>query len=150
MPITAKPRPTTVPSYCSWVANFFRKICWDTNFQALISLAHSTKYPYKPHKLFWALTNISHILTNISHILPNLGSHKYFPYKPHKLSWALTNIFHTSPINYFRPTQILLIPLSKLGHKNILSSQMPKLIYLVGKTPKGPYTFTKACCYMAT
>ena len=64
----------------------------EAQFQVLISLALSSKYPYKPHKLFQALTNIPHILPNIFHILPNLGSHKYFLYYS---SWAHINTSHT-------------------------------------------------------
>ena len=75
-----------------------------TVFQVLISLAHSPKYSYKSHKLFWALTNISHILPKyFSHIiqlvlsqifpilLPNLGPYKYFSYRYQ--NWV-TKLYH--------------------------------------------------------
>ena len=110
--------------------------------QARISLAHSLKYPYKPINYFGPpqifptyYPNTFHILPkHFPMLLPNLGLHKYYPIflTYYYLTWAPTNTSHTGPINYFGLTQILIIPLPKLGHK-IMSSQ---LIYLVGKTQK--------------
>ena len=103
-----------------------------TVFQVIISLAHSPKYSYKSHKLFWALTNISHILPKyFSHIiqlvlsqifpilLPNLGSHKHFLYYP---TWAHTNTSHT---------------ITKIGSQNYIISIKAQNHLSCEKNPKG-------------
>ena len=101
----------------NWIYWTFNSItfCWGTIFQVLISLAHSPKYPYKPHKLFWALTNISHIT--------QFGPSQIFPtYYP---TWTLTNLSYIITqlglphIIQLGPTQIFLILLPKFGHKII-------------------------------
>ena len=92
------------------------------------------KYPYKPHKLFWTLINISHIL-------PNLDSHKCFPYWP---TWAQTNTSHT---------------ITKTGPQNYTVSIKVQTHLSCKKNPKSPTKsllqspllhsiIYKACCYM--
>ena len=91
-------------------------------------------FPYKPHKLFWAL---SQILLIISHILPNLGSH--------------TNTYHTitkiRPQNYTifikNPNSFTLWAKSKKPNKTLL-----KIPLLHGTLkPVATWHSYKACCY---
>ena len=118
---------------------------WPKYFPILLPNLGSHKYfPYKAHKLFWAL---SQILPIISHILPNLGSHKYFPYKAHKLFWALSQILpiisHILPnlgshTNTYHTT-------TKIGPQNYtISTKSPNSFTLWAKSKKPNKTlFTK-------
>ena len=83
-------------------------MCWGTNFQALISLAHSQKYLMNPYIILGPHKYFSHFIQIFSMIL---GSHQFFLYKTHI---NISHIYYPNILYVIGPSQILLTQAHKL------------------------------------
>ena len=123
-----------------WIGSIGLWVCWGTNFQVLISLAHSQKIPTWAHTLFYAHINISHTLFKYS---PWYWAPTNFSYiKPHKLPWVLSQILpvisHISS-NLNSPQINSPHITTKIGPQNyIIPTQGPPLFSLWAKPKKSP------------
>ena len=109
------------------------------NFSSPNFISPLTKIPIQAHKLFWAPTNISNILPKYFPYITQLGLSQIFPILLPNLS--STNISHTSPINYFGPSQIFFI-LPSLGPHKYLSYHYQNWATKLCHLYKSPNSFT--------